>query len=109
MAENGQNSSNENQKSDVNGNKDEKVAVGETPTWWTSTPKCKINITEFLENVKSFAHVVTSDGLLSNPEELKKVGKKIVSVFVVDKSSRKNCRSTKDTVIKALTSLSIKA
>lgn len=32
VAENGQNSSNENQKSDVNGNKDEKVAVGETPT-----------------------------------------------------------------------------
>lgn len=45
---------------------------------------------------------------LRNPQELQEVKKRIVSVFMVDKPSRKNCRSTKDTVIKSLTPLEVK-
>lgn len=42
------------------------------------------------------------------PKELKKIEKIIVSVFVVDKSMRKICRSMKDTVVKTLHSQGFK-
>lgn len=51
---------------------DNNVAVGERPACWTSPPKFKINIMEFLEKAKSYTHLVTKDGLLTNPKELQK-------------------------------------
>lgn len=54
-------------------NKDENVAVRETPSFWKSPLKCIINITEFLERAKSYAQLVTEDGLLANTVEQKKI------------------------------------
>lgn len=62
---------------------------------WKSPPKCIINIAEFLERAKSYVHIVVT-GLLEDPQETS-----IVSVFVLDKNSRKFCRFTKYTEVKS--------
>lgn len=59
-------------------------------------PKCIIVIAEFLDRAKSYAHLVIEGGILVDSKELKKIEKRIVLVFVVDKPTRKICRSTKD-------------
>ena len=61
-----------------------------------------------MERAESYAHLVVEGGLLEDAQELKKIDKRIVSVFVVDKRTRKICRSTKDTVVKSLMSLGVK-
>lgn len=65
---------------------------------------------EFLKRAKSSEHLIKEIGLLVDPEELQKVEKKkkMVSVFVVNKCSRKICRAINDTVIKSLTFLEVK-
>lgn len=46
-------------------NKDVKVAITEKPSCWKVPLKCKINMTEFLERAKSYAHLVSEDKLLA--------------------------------------------
>lgn len=86
VAENGWNVLSQTNGSEDNISKDKNVAVGETPFCWTSSPKCTINIKEFLKKAKSYAHLVIADGHLV--KELKKVEKRIMSVFVVDKQAK---------------------
>lgn len=64
--------------------------------------KCEINITEFLKRVRNYTRPMKEGGLLVNPQVFKKVEKRIVSVFVVDKRARKICLVTKNTVVKSL-------
>lgn len=71
-------------------------------------PKSIINIVKILEKATSYVHLLKEGELLEEPQKLKKVDKIIVSVFVVDKRSRKICRSTKDTMVKTLKSLGVK-
>lgn len=53
---------------------------------------------------------IQDDGLLVYPEMLLKLDKnRFVSVFVVDTLTRKMCCSSKDTVVKSLTSLGVKS
>lgn len=47
-------------------NKDDNAVEVKT-SCWKSIPKCKINITKFLEKAKSYTHLVTEHGLLANP------------------------------------------
>ncbi len=93
---------------DAKNGTEDKSKAGESPSCWSSPPKCIINLAEFLERAKSYAHLVVDGGLLEDPQELKKIDKRIVSVFVVDKRTRKICRSTKNTVLKALESFGFK-
>lgn len=58
-----------------------------------------MNIAEFLENAKGYAHLVKEGRLLKDVQELKMFEKIMLSVFVVDKRSRQICRSTNDTII----------
>lgn len=76
--------------------------ASELPSCWTSPPKCIINFAELLENAKSY------DGLLEEAQELPIFEKKMMSVFVVDKHTRKISHSTKDIVIRSLISLGFK-
>lgn len=78
-AETSQDTSRKQPKTD-NTNKDDNVAVRETPSCWSSPTKCSINITEFLEKAKRYANLVTKDGLLTNLEELQKVEKRIAGL-----------------------------
>lgn len=61
---------------------------------------------EVLQKIQKLRTSGYSRWILANPEELQKI-EKMLSVFVVDKRSCKVCRSTKDTIIKSLTSLEI--
>lgn len=54
-----------------------KTTAGESPICWKSPPSCVINIVEFLEEAKSYAHLVKED-----VHELKMFEKRMVSVFV---------------------------
>lgn len=70
---------------------------GNSPHARSTLPSgCIINISDFLEKAKSN---VKEDGLLEDVLELKRFEKRMVSVFVIDKRTRKICRSTKITVI----------
>lgn len=86
-----------------NNNNDNAVAEESLPYW-----KCIINTTDFLERAKSYTHIIKEDGLLVYPQKLQKFEKSIVSVFVVDKCTRKYCNSAKDSVTKSLTSIGVK-
>lgn len=78
------------------------------PSCWKSSPKCVINITESLEWSKSYAYLIKEGGILEDPQEIKKVEKKIVSVFMVNKHMCKIFHSTKNIVVKSLESLGVK-
>lgn len=65
-------------------------------------------MTEFLEIAKNYGHIIKEDVHLVDTVELQWFEKRIVSFFVVDKRSLKICRSTKNTIIKSLTSLESK-
>lgn len=74
----------------------ENSEAGESPSCWKYPPSCIINVAEFLERAKSYTHLVVEGGLLEDTQEIRKIEKRIVSVFVVDKCAHKICRSTKD-------------
>lgn len=61
-------------------------------------------MTEFLEQAKTYEHLIKGDKVLVNPVELQKVEQRNMSVFMVDKI----CCSRNDTAIKSLTCLGIK-
>lgn len=61
--------------------------------------KCIINIANFLERAKGYDYLIKEDGLLEDLHELQMFAKKMMSVFVVYKRTRKICRFRKDPVI----------
>lgn len=105
-ANNGPNLQKKTETSHNSKNKNNIIAAGESLSCWKSTSKCIINMMEFLERAKSYAYLI-KDGLFID-QELQKVEKRILSIFVVYKCLRKICHSIKDTVIKSLTSLGVK-
>lgn len=69
VANNGQ-KSDKNMKA-KNGKKDKarnSAETGDSPCCWKSPLKCIIDITEFLERAKSYAHLVVEGGLLEDPD-----------------------------------------
>lgn len=54
-------------------NKDINVVSKEMLSCWKSSPKCIINMTEFLKRTKSYEHLIKEYGLLVNPVVLQKV------------------------------------
>lgn len=99
VAERGQNSDKINtQYTDVKSNNiSNNVAIPETPSCWKS--KCIINMMEFFEKPKCYAHIVTEDGLLPNPVKLQKFEKRNCAVLVMDKNlslHKKHCHKIDD-------------
>lgn len=64
-----------------------------------------MNIAEFLERARGYAHLIKEDYLLADDQDLQRFVKGTMSVFVVDKRLLKIYRSHKDTVKKSLESL----
>lgn len=98
------------EKEEANQNNDSvvnSVVAGKSLSCWKSPLKRIINIAEFFQRVKGYTHLIKEDGFLVDLRELKKVERRIVSVFVVDKRLCKICRLMKDN-IKSLTSLVVK-
>lgn len=86
----------------------EKRQPGNHPHLGSTHAHCIIVIAGYLERTKIFEHIVKEVGHLEDPQELKMLENKMVSVFVMDKCMRNICLSSKNTVIRSLVSLGVK-
>lgn len=71
-------------------------------------PNCIINIAEFLERPKCYAQLVVEGALLENPQELMKIEKGVMSVFVIEKCRLTISHFTKGTMVISLYSVGVK-
>ena len=80
---------------------------------WTAPPKIQIDVDDLLQRAKAISSEVQEHGLMFNLEEVrqdqKKKKKRTVSVYVVDKRSRKIVKPAKDMVLRQISSLGVKA
>ena len=91
-----------------NENENEKVEKNENS--WTAPPKIQVDVDDLLQRAKAISSEVQEHGLMFNLEEVRQDQKKrTVSVFVVDKRSRKIVKPAKDMVLHQISSLGVKA
>lgn len=64
-----------------------------------------INVVEFVERAKRYAHLITGGVILVDLKAQEPIEKRIVSVFLVEKRSRQISRSIKNAVMKSFISL----
>ena len=77
---------------------------------WTAPPKIQVDVDDLLQRAKAISSEVQEHGLMFNLEEVRQDQKKrTVSVFVVDKRSRKIVKPAKDMVLRQISSLGVKA
>ena len=77
---------------------------------WTAPPKIQVDVNDLLQRAKAISSEVQEHGLMFNLEEVREDQKKrTVSVFVVDKRSRKIVKPAKDMVLRQISSLGVKA
>ena len=77
---------------------------------WTALPKIQVDVDDLLQRAKAISSEVQEHGLMFNLEEVRQDQKKwTVSVFVVDKQSRKIVKPAKDMVLRQISSLGVKA
>ena len=77
---------------------------------WTAPPKIQVDVNDLLQRAKAISSEVQGHGLMFNLEEVRQDQKKrTVSVFVVDKRSRKIVKPAKDMVLRQISSLGVKA
>lgn len=79
-----------------------KIHLLPCPPKWKSPPQCVIDIEEFDQQARQYAHLVTPDGLTVNPPAMKNVEKGIISTFIIDKKLNKIIKSNKYYVMKIL-------
>lgn len=84
------------------------VAAGESQSVWRPPSKCIMNVVEFMERAKQCTHLITDGRLMVDLDAQERIAKKKVSVFLLDKLTRKICRCTKSTVLKTLYFLGVK-
>ena len=76
---------------------------------WKAPPKIQVDVADLLQRAKAISSQVQEHGLMFNLEEVRLDQKKrTVSVFVVDKRSRKIVKPVKDMVLRQLSSLGVK-
>ena len=76
---------------------------------WKAPPKIQVDVADLLQREKAISSQVQEHGLMFNLEEVRLDQKKrTVSVFVVDKRSRKIVKPVKDMVLRQLSSLGVK-
>ena len=77
---------------------------------WKAPPKIQVDVEDLLQRAKAISSEVQEHELMFNLEEVRLDQKKrTVSVFVVDKRSRKIVKPAKDMVLRQLSSLDVKA
>ena len=78
---------------------------------WTAPPKIQIDVDDLLQRAKAIFSEVQEHGFMFNLEEVRQDQKKkrTVSVFLVDKRSRKIVKPAKDMVLRQISSLGVKA
>ena len=77
---------------------------------WTAPPKIQVDVDDLLQRAKAISSEVQEHGLMFNLEEVRQDQKKrTVSVFLVDKRSRKIVKPAKDLVLRQISSLGVKA
>ena len=82
---------------------------GGSPNVWKAPPKIVINIDDLVQEAKSIRDLVREHGILYNLDQARAdYLKRVVSIFVVDKRTRRVIRPTKIVVLKELTSLGIR-
>ena len=83
--------------------------VKTTENSWTAPPKIQVNVDDLLQRAKAISSDTQEHSLMFSLEEVRQDQKKItVSVFVVDKRSRKIVKPTKDMILRQLSSLGVK-
>ena len=88
----------------------EKEKVEKNENSWTAPPKIQVDVDDLLQRAKAISSEVQEHGLMFNLEEVRQDQKKrTVSVFVVDKRSRKIVKPAKDMVLRQISSLGVKA
>ena len=76
---------------------------------WKAPPKIQVDVADLLQRAKAISSQVQEHGRIINLEEVRLDQKKrTVSVFVVDKRSRKIAKPVKDMVLRQLSSLGVK-
>lgn len=75
------------------------------PSCWKTPLHSNSELMEFLERAKNHANLIKKGGLYLDPTYEEAFAKRTVSVFEVDRRTRKVCRSTKDNVMKAVKSM----
>ena len=92
-------------------NKDEKVEDKEkNENSWTAPPKIQVDVDDLLQRAKAISSEIQEHGLMFNLEEVRQDQiKRTVSVFLVDKRSRKIVKPAKDMVLRQISSLGVKA
>ena len=88
--------------------KDKMTTSGESLNKWSSPLDMENDVAEFVKRCQNSSHLVTDVGVLVDLPELRDIEQKMVSVFVVDKKSKRVVRSTKDVVLKLLTGFGAK-
>ena len=90
--------------------KDEKVEKEINENSWTAPPKIQVDVDDLLQRARAISSEIQEHGLMFNLEEVRQDQKKrTVSVFVVDKRSRKIVKPAKDMVLRQISSLGVKA
>ena len=83
--------------------------VKTTENSWIAPPKIQVDVDDLLQRAKAISSEVQKHGLMFSLEEVRQDQKKrTVSVFVVDKWSRKIVKPAKDMVLRQLSSLGVK-
>ena len=91
-------------------NEKEKVVEEKNENSWTAPPKIQVDVDDLLQRAKAISSEIQEHGLMFNLEEVRQDQKKrTVSVFVVDKRSRKIVKPAKDMVLRQISSLGVKA
>ena len=76
---------------------------------WKAPPKIQVDVVDLLQRARAISSQVQAHGLMFNLEEVRLDQKKrTMSVFVVDKRSRKIVKPVKDMVLRHLSSLGVK-
>ena len=77
---------------------------------WTAPPKIQVDVDDLLQRAKAISSEIQEHGLMFNLEEVRQDQiKRTVSVFLVDKRSRKIVKPAKDMVLRQISSLGVKA
>ena len=89
-------------------NKDQKEKEG-NENIWKAPPKIQVDVVDLLQRAKAISSQVQEHDLMFNLEEVRlDQMKRTVSVFVVDKRSKKIVKPVKDMVLRHLSSLGVK-
>ena len=69
---------------------------------WTKPPKMEINVPEFIEKAKQRLEHITETGLIVDLPKLEEIQKRCLTLFVVDRKTRKVIRASSDIIINLL-------